>query len=110
MLDYMIALLEDASHFSWAVAKTSHAVLLCRMEQGEVSEFSQDEKLDRIWRANTQKHNHGGQNASGTSNPVKKSTAKNTMSMPYKFYNQDTCTHDKTQETRGVVYRHVCCA
>ena len=44
MLDYIIALLEDASGFSWAAAKASHAVLLCHMEQGEVSNFSQVEK------------------------------------------------------------------
>ena len=36
MLDYIIALLEDASDFSWTAAKASHAVLLCRMKQGEV--------------------------------------------------------------------------
>ena len=36
MLDYLINLLEDATDFSWASAKASHAVLLCRMEQGEI--------------------------------------------------------------------------
>ena len=34
MLDYVIQLLEDAQDFSWSAAKASHAVLLCRMEQG----------------------------------------------------------------------------
>ena len=34
MLDYLIALLDDSNNFSWASAKASHAVLLCRMEQG----------------------------------------------------------------------------
>ena len=36
MLDYFIQLLEDANDFSWDAAKVSHAVLLCRMEQGDV--------------------------------------------------------------------------
>ena len=36
MLDYVIALLEDANDFSWGAAKASHAVLLCRMEQGSI--------------------------------------------------------------------------
>ena len=36
MFDYLVNLLEDATDFSWAAAKASHAVLLCRMEQGEV--------------------------------------------------------------------------
>ena len=35
MLDYFIALLDDSNDFSWQAAKASHAVLLCRMEQGE---------------------------------------------------------------------------
>ena len=35
MLDYLIQLLEDANDFSWDAAKASHAVLLCRMEQGD---------------------------------------------------------------------------
>ena len=35
MLDYVIDLLDDATDFSWASAKASHAVLLCCMEQGE---------------------------------------------------------------------------
>ena len=35
MLDYVINLFEDALDFSWSSAKACHAVLLCRMEQGE---------------------------------------------------------------------------
>ena len=48
MLDYVINLLEDAADFSWASAKASHAVLLCWMEQGEVSGWSDVDKIDRI--------------------------------------------------------------
>ena len=32
MLYYLSDLMEDASDFSWADAKASHAVLLCKME------------------------------------------------------------------------------
>ena len=56
MLDYVIALLEDANDFSWGAVKASHAVLLCRMEQGEVSDFLDIQKIDRIRPANAQKH------------------------------------------------------
>ena len=35
MLDYFIALFDDANDFSCDAAKASHAVLLCRMEQGK---------------------------------------------------------------------------
>ena len=47
MLDYLIALLDDASDFSWQTAKASHAVL-CLMEQGEVTSWSETDKIDRI--------------------------------------------------------------
>ena len=54
MLDYVINLLEDANYFSWASAKASHAVLVCRMEQGEVAGWSDLEKIDRIRQAHAQ--------------------------------------------------------
>ena len=31
MLDYLVALFDDANDFSWDVAKASHAILLCRI-------------------------------------------------------------------------------
>ena len=55
MLDYLIALMEDANDFSWDAARASHAVLLCRMEQGEVKGYCETDKLDRIRRANAQR-------------------------------------------------------
>ena len=39
ILDYLIALMDDANDFSWTSAKASNAVLLCQMEQGEVKDF-----------------------------------------------------------------------
>ena len=56
MLDYLINLLEDATDFSWASAKASHAVLLCRMEQGEITSWAETEKIDRVRRAHAQRH------------------------------------------------------
>ena len=46
MLDYVINLLDDAQHFSWSSAKASHAVLLCRMEQGKIGGWSEVEKIN----------------------------------------------------------------
>ena len=48
MLDYVINLLEDTTDFSWASAKASHAVLLCQMEQGGVSGWSDVDKINRL--------------------------------------------------------------
>ena len=39
--------MEDANDFSWQAAKASHAVMLCRMEEGKV-EWHETHKLDRI--------------------------------------------------------------
>ena len=108
MLDYVIALLEDANDFSWGAAKASHAVLLCRMEQGEISDFSDVHKIDRIRRANAQKHTNptsSSQNAF-----TKKIAGKNTRSMPCNYYNQDSCVHKKTHETKGTLYKYICSA
>ena len=51
MLDYLIALLDDSNDFSWAAAKASYAVLLCRMEQGEILDYTQTDLVDRVRRA-----------------------------------------------------------
>ena len=56
MLEYMISLMDDANDFSWISAKASHAVLLCRMEQGEVKSHADTLAIDRIRRAYAQTH------------------------------------------------------
>ena len=108
MLDYLIALMDDANDFSWTSAKASHAVLLCRMEQGEVKDFSDTFAIDRIRRANAQKHVSNPQTlASGTNNSFKKSS-KITRSMPCTYFNQGSCIQGKSHETKGVLYKHIC--
>ena len=109
ILDYVTALLEDANDFSWGVAKASHAVLLCRMEQGEITDFSDIHKIDRIRGANAQKH-VTFTSASSQNGFSKKFGEKNTRSMPCNYYNQDLCVHDKTHETKSPIYKHICSA
>ena len=55
MLQYLPDLMEDATDFSWASAKASHAVLLCEMERGALK-WSDTPRIDRIRRAHAQKH------------------------------------------------------
>ena len=50
MLDYLINPLNDATDFSWASAKASHEVLLCRMEQGEIAGWAETDKIDILLR------------------------------------------------------------
>ena len=106
MLDYVISLFDDANDFSWDAAKASHTVLLCRMEQGEVKDYSQIEKIDRIRCANAQRHSvptFGGQ-------AQKKHNQKHAKSMTCNYFNVGTCSHSKTHETRGILYKHLCSA
>ena len=108
MLNYLIDLLDDAQDFSWTAAKASHAVLLCRMEQGEVSGYDQVDHIDRIRRANAQKHVVGNTQPKAGSNNAKKNTVRSSRTMLCQFFNQGTCSHSATHETKGVSYKHVC--
>ena len=65
MLDYLISLLDDSNDFSWQAAKAGNAVLLCHMEQGDLTSLSQTDKIDWIRRANAQKHLPPSQSMSG---------------------------------------------
>ena len=112
MLDYVIALLDDAQDFSWQAAKASHAVLLCRMEQGEVAGWSDLEKIDRIRRANAQKHTQAG-SAPPLFQTAKKrnySVGKSTKTMPCIYFNEGKCKFQKSHETAGTFFRHICTA
>ena len=94
MLDYMISLMDDANDFSWISAKASHAVLLCRMEQGKIKSYSDVMAIDRIRRANAQKH-------VATSVASSPQNSKTTKSMPCTYINQGTCLQKRSHETRG---------
>ena len=72
ILDYLVALFEDANDFSWDAAKASHAVLLCRMEQGEIKTYSEVEKIDRVRRANAQRHQFPNPSGQTVKNSAKK--------------------------------------
>ena len=110
MLDYMISLMDNANDFSWISAKASHAVLLCRMEQldPEVKSCADTLDIDRIRRANAQKHMPSSQITSPRNFSIGKKFGKTTKSMPCTYFNQGTCRQIKSHETRGVLYKHIC--
>ena len=103
-------LLDDANDFSWDAAKASHAVLLCRMEQGEVVSYEEIGKIDRIRRANAQRHTLQNQYGTHPSNSAKKNATKPTKSMPCQYFNQGSCVHQKSHDTKGTLYKHICAA
>ena len=106
MLDYMVSLFDDANDFSWDAAKASHAVLQCRMEQGEVKSYTEVDKIDRIRRANAQRHQY----PSMSNQNSRKFGNKTSRTVPCIYFNQNTCNQSRTHETKGVVYRHICSA
>ena len=106
MIHYLIALFEDVQDFSWDSARASHAVLLCRMEQGDVKNYTETDKIDRIRRANAQRHPA----PSAVSSSSKKLSQKTNRYMPCTFYNQGTCSYSRTHDTKGVTYKHICSA
>ena len=103
MLDYVIDLLDDATDFSWASAKTSHAVLLCRMEQGEIKSWSETEKIDRVLRVHAQRHSSA--QSTVQKGQDKPSSSKVTTCV---YCNKGSCAHKQTHEAKGVLYKHVC--
>ena len=108
MLNYLINLLDDAQDFSWTAAKASHAVFLCRMEQGEVLGYDQVDCIDRIRRANVQKHVVGNPQFLAGPNNAKNNAIRPSRKMPCHFFNQGMCCHSATHETKGVLYKQVC--
>ena len=102
MLDCLISLLDNANYFSWDAAKASHAVLLCRMEQGEVS-YQEIDKIDRIRRANAHRHIPQSPYTAHSLNNVRKNANKITKSMPCQYFNQGSCVHQKSHETKGTI-------
>ena len=111
MLYYLIALLDDSKAFSWQAAKASHAVLLRRMEQGEVTGWSDTETIDWIRRANAQRHVSPTQ-APNISQKFRKNQSgqnqKSSKSMPCVYYDDNSCNFQKHHETKRVFYQHIC--
>ena len=106
MLDYLFQLLKDANDFSWDVAKASHVVLLCRMEQEDVKNYMQVEQIGRIRRANAQRHVIGSSSNQNSKSQVHRTNRSN----PCLYFNKGTCTHATTHDTKGITYKHICSA
>ena len=103
MLDFVIDLLDDATDFSWALAKASHAVLLCRMEQGEIASWLETEKNDRVHQAHAQRHNTGQSSAQRAQD--KHSSTKTATCI---CHNKSVCSQKHSHETKVILYMHVC--
>ena len=96
--------------FLWQAAKASHAVLLCQMEQGEISSWAETEKIDHIRGANAQRHTSGPPTHTGGQKFKKQGQIfqKSAKSMPCVYFNVNSCTFTKHHQTKGVFYTHIC--
>ena len=86
------------------------------MEQGEPANWSETVKIDRVRRANAQKHTSDYQSSApyqrskkfqGQTQDQGQTQAKVTKAMPCVYYNDGSCSHQKHHETRGVYYKHI---
>ena len=100
MLDYLISLLDDLNDFFCSWAKASHAVLLCHIEQGEIKDFNETDKIDRVRHAHAQRHTSASQDR------VKHaSKCNNNRSVVCQYCNSGTCSQQNSHKTKGVMYR-----
>ena len=99
MLDYVINFLDDAQDFSWFSAKASHAVLLCRMEQGEIGGWFEVEKIDEVRRDHAQRHGNPQlvQNVKG----LEKNHKFPAKFTPCVYFDKNACSQTKIMKTRA---------
>ena len=62
MLEYLAEIVEDSHDFGFSAAKGSHAVLLCRMEEGRIT-WNETHKIDRVRRAYAHRSTAQSQNS-----------------------------------------------
>ena len=102
MLEYLAEIMEDSHDFGFSAAKASHAVLLCRMEEGRIA-WQETHKIDRVRRAYAHRSTSHGQN----SNPKKKANTKDS-GMPCRYFQKSSCSHKNDHDTNGRMYLHIC--
>ena len=73
------------------------------MEQGEIKDFTETDKIDTVRHVHAQRHTFTGQDT--VKNAAKRSTSK---SMVCQYYNSGTSSQQNTHETKGVMYKHMC--
>ena len=101
MLDYVINLLEETQEFSWSSAKACHAVLLCRMEQGEVKSWNETEKIEFGGHMPSEMLQlHTVPRGILIKQPMPKP--------PLVYFNKGSCSQKQSHQTKGVFHKHVC--
>ena len=108
MSDYLISLLDNPNNFTCDVAKGSHTILLCWVEQGEVRDYTQAEIIIHLRRANVQRHDPP--NGSSSQYPSKKKYASKPLRAC--LVNISTkalvCTNNHHHNTPCTFYNHIC--
>ena len=102
MLEYLAEIMEDSHDFGWAAAKGTHAVILCKMEEGRVT-LDETHEIDRVRRA----YAHRSTSFSPSAQNNKKSGSKD-QSMLCRYYQKKSCSHKGDHETGARLYLHIC--
>ena len=101
MLEYLAELIEDSHDFGWSAVKGTHAILLCKMEEGRVSS-DQTHEIDRIRRAYATRV--------PSLSAVKRRQSKDTLT-PCKFYQKGlVCIKQTTRLMAIHIYMYVATA
>ena len=78
-------------------------MLLCRIEQGEIKDYTQTEKIDRVRRVHAQRHTYTGHDT------VKNASKRNNSNPWCASIITQELAHNKTHtKQKGVTYRHMC--
>ena len=102
MLEYLSEIMEDSHDFGWAAAKGSHAVLLCKMEEGRIT-WDETHKINRVRRAYAHRSTSSHQNTQSN-----KKSANKDHSMPCRYFQKNSCSHKGDHESGGRLYLHIC--
>ena len=96
--------LDDATDFSWVSAKASHAVLLCRMEQGEIAGWQETENLTGLGEPM-----HKGMLLVKVALKERRTKVRvEAECFPVFILTKVPVCRSKLMRNKGVTYRHIC--
>ena len=102
----MVALLDDASDFSFENAKACHAVVLTTVEHDKLS-WQDTDQLDRLRRQHAQQH-PAPQVSNVGATPKVSNSQEYSREMICKYFTEGSCSKGPSHVTKGVLYKHIC--
>ena len=85
------------------ISQIAHALILCRMEEGNWVKLLNSDKLDRLRRAHAQKVVNGN-----PSNGQNNKSKGESLGVPCKYFQSGKCSHKVDHTSNGQLYCHIC--